>query len=248
MKYILGDPQADHVAFEIVQIDRSVEDENCVIDVFVQSGSYAGDSRMLVNYVDFVLFVYHLGLYVRDEIDLVPELQDRQFGSIIDLDGTLGGIIYDDTSEGAQSLTFDFDIEDQRIHQFVTELKQDHFSHRSRNGLDFDFFLAALIATYPTIRFSVKGIDGFEDCQIGRFPPNWKSKTKPRKTGPIYWFSPESVFPENNTFDTVGQAISAAMIAGRSIYECWDDIEILDINGQEPSDFFDEAFAKLAEL
>jgi hypothetical protein len=184
MPLYLGDKTGNHLALTIIAIDRTAEDNNCMLDVSVKSGNFTGATTLYVHYSDFVLFVYHLGMLVKDDIDIVPELQDQKWGSIIDVENTVGGLLYEDDNDGLQSVTFDFEIDDAKIHQFVTELKQDHFSNRNVNGLDFDFFTTALITLYPTVRFQLKATIPFSSvssagiCRLGSLETNPRRRVR----------------------------------------------------------------------
>ena len=246
MPFYLGDKTGNHLAFTIIAIDRTAEDNNCMLEVSVKSGNFTGATTLFVHYSDFVLFVYHLGMLVKDEIDIVPELQDQKWGSLIDVENTVGGLLYEDDNDGLQSVTFDFEIDDVKIHQFVTELKQDHFSHRNVNGLDFDFFTTAIITLYPTIRFQIKGDDSYFECYVGRHVPTWKSRDKSKKKGPLYFMEVQGLV--NVTYETIGELITAPNIRGQSLIDLWTDIEILDIDGTEMNEFLDQSFGELAQI
>ncbi len=247
MRYLLGEHEGDGLEIEIVSIDRNSERSNAVMDVYVRSGSYRGDSRFLVDYADFVLFYYHLNLLAEGEDYIVPELIDRHFGSSVDVVDTVGGLLYDDRSEGAQSLEFDFPIDAVQITDFVNELRQEHFTHREIGGLDFDLFLTALLRLAPEITFSVRGIPGIEEGSVGRFPSRWKSKSKPLRKGPWFWLALGEKDKEPLLFETIGDLLTAPVFSGETLFQVWARLEITAIDGEEPQERIAEGFIRLAQ-
>jgi len=247
MRYLLGDINADHLEMEMVDVDRNTEKSNAVIDVFVKSGSYSGDSRFIVDYSDFVLFHFHMGLLADGEDYIVPELEDRHYGSMIDVVDSVGGLIYDDRSDGYQSLEFDFLIEPSQIADFVSELRQGLFTRRSVGGMDLDVFLTALIRLYAEASFEVRGVQGLQNGRIGHLGPKGRSRTKPVRKGPLYYVEKGAEGDEILYFDTVGDLINAPMFDGESLLQVWNKMEIISIDGREPQERILEGFTDLAK-
>lgn len=247
MRYLLGDKNGDYLEMEIVGIDRKAEKSNAVIDVFVKSGSYAGDSRFIVDYSDFVLFHYHMSLLAEGEDYIVPELEDRHYGSMFDVAESVGGLIYDDRSDGYQSLEFDFMIEPAQIADFVSDLRTGQFNQRCIGGLDLDVFLTALIRLFPEAVFQVRGNLGIEEGRIGRFGPKWKSRTKPVRKGPLYYVEKGPEGGEVRYFDTIGELLEAPIFGGQTLLQVWDRMEILSMDEMEPQERILDGFTELAK-
>lgn len=247
MRYLLGDKNADWLEMEIVSIDRTEEKSNAVIDMFVQSGSYSGDGRFLVDYTDFVLFFYHMGMLADGDEYVVPELLDRGYGSSIDVAETVGGLIYDDRSDGYQSIEFDFPIDAGKIADFVSDLRTQHFTRRSVGGMDFDLFLTALVRLYPETVLSLRGTGGFEKGRLGHTGPRWKSRSKPIRKGPFYWVDiPED--PQGiRYYDNLKDFLSAPVFGGKTLDAVWDRVEIVSLDGKEPTEVILEGFTRLAQ-
>jgi hypothetical protein len=245
MRYLLGDPEGDGLEIEIISIDRNSERSNAVMDLYVRSGSYRGDSRFVVDYSDFVLFYYQLSRLADGEDYLVPELIDRQYGSSIDVADTVGGLFYDDRRDGAQSLEFDFAIDDAHIIDFVQELRRNHFTYREIGGVDFDIFLTALLRLEPEIHFSVRQNQDVIEGAVGRFPSRWKSKSKPQRKGPWFWLSLGGNAKDPFLFESVGDLLSAPVFSGETLFQVWNRLEITTIDGIDPQERLSEGFLHL---
>lgn len=247
MRYLLGDKNADWLEMEIISVDRTEEKSNAVIDMYVKSGSYAGDGRFVVDYTDFVLFFYHMGMLADGDEYIVPELLDRGYGSSVDVAETVGGLIYDDRSDGYQSIEFDFPIEAAKIADFVGDLRTQHFTRRSVGGMEFDLFLTALVRLMPQTVFSLRGPSGFEKGRMGHAGPRWKTRSKPVRKGPFYWVEIPDDSQEIRYYDTLKDFLSAPLYGGKTLEEVWNRVEILTLDGKEPRDVILEGFTRLAQ-
>lgn len=246
MRFLLGDKNADWLEMEIVSIDRSEEKNNAVIDLYVHSGSYSGDGRFLVDYTDFVLFHYHMGMLADGDESIVPELLDRGYGSSIDVAETVGGLIYDDRSDGYQSIEFDFPIDAGKIADFLGDLRTQLFNRRSVDGMDFDLFLTALVRLFPEAALSLRGAGDPEKVRIGHAGSRWKSRSKPARKGPFYWIE-STACPEGiRYFDSLKDFLSAPVLGGKTLEAAWERLEVLTLDGKEPREVILEGFTRLA--
>ncbi len=79
------------------------------------------------------------------------------------------------------------------------------------------------------IAFSVKDCEKFGFCWMGKMSGK-KSKAV------LYWFGLTE--DGNNAFDycTLEELVSAKVFDGRSLFEIWDEVTILEIDGCDPEE------------